>query len=101
MDEESLNYKKKPIDLGKSIKIEFPFSSLFLKTVLAQNESPLGEKRLLFSDSSQNFVRQYDTHLFFWISYRPLKVVSKLIVDDLADFTKTNLETLLLRIIHR
>jgi len=76
-------------------------SCFFFKTILARNEGYLGEKRLLFSDSPLNSVRQYDAHLFFWISFRPLKVVSKLIVDDLADFTKTDLESLLLRVVHR
>jgi len=52
-----------------------------------------------------------DNTVFFWNLFRPLEMErplelifdlwSKLIVDDLADFTKTGLETLLLRVIHR
>jgi len=79
----------------------FYLEPFFLKTVLAQNESPLGEKRLLFSDSQSNSVRQYGVGMvFFWTSIRTLKVGSKLMVEHLADFTKIDLETLLLRAIH-
>jgi hypothetical protein len=53
------------------MQIHFFLRAIFLKTVLDQNESPLGDKRLLFSDSPLNFVRQYGVHLFVWTSFRP------------------------------
>ena len=44
---------------------------------MVQNKSRLGTKRLFFSDFPSNSVWQCGVHLFFWTSFRPLKVGSK------------------------
>ena len=46
---------------------------------------------------SDNMVSVY----FFGPHFDPIGVGSKLIVDDLDDFSKTDLKTLFLRVIHR
>ena len=70
------------------------------ETYLAHNESSLGENgyffRILHEILSDKMVSDY----FLGRLFDPIGVGSKLIVDDLADLTKTDLKTLFLRVIH-
>jgi hypothetical protein len=67
---------------------EILLRAIFFKTILAKNESSLGEKRFFFSDSLYYSVKHYGVGLLFWTSFQPLGVGSKLIIEDLADCLK-------------
>jgi hypothetical protein len=70
--------------------------AIFLKTILAQNESSLGEIRLIFLILYEILSDNLVSVNFFGPHFDPLGMGSKLMDDDLADFTKTDLKTFFL-----